>query len=155
MSSNFTRDPVNVDFDDDEHHDCHAYIDDEEDLTCFWCVDLENIESYQGVSITFDPCEKCEATVSYSGTCVVVEVDDYPSWFDCDLGGVYPTGRWLVMTVDRARRFFTYEGSDNPKTGDTMSWIVVNTATFQKLAEINDPEVCKFSRIHSGCYNKH
>ena len=86
---------------------------------CFWCGKEKNEiallgriggkedrEAPKNAIIDFEPCEECKNKLAMGVP--LIEVTVYPNRF-CNVKispGSYPTGRWLVITQEAAKRLF-------------------------------------------------
>lgn len=96
---------------------------------CFWCgktkdqVALmgrigdarkgEDIEAPRDIILDYEPCERCKKHMALGTT--VMEASTEPNEVtDIEIQeGVYPTGRWVVITPDAAKRVFGIPENEN------------------------------------------
>lgn len=96
---------------------------------CFWCgktkdqVALmgrigderkgEDIEAPRDIILDYEPCERCKKHMALGTT--VMEASTEPNEVsDIEIQeGVYPTGRWVVITPDAAKRIFGIPENEN------------------------------------------
>ena len=105
---------------------------------CFWCGEERNevallghigdgrkhedFEAPMHMVIDYEPCEKCRANMALGVT--LMEATNKPnSVTKVEMQkGVYPTGRYVVIKRDAARKMFDNIGSNDKAFVDSISW---------------------------------
>lgn len=109
---------------------------------CFWCGKEKNEIALMGrvgdarksedfempkhAVINYEPCEKCAKAMTMGIT--VMEATRTPNWVtNVEFQeGVYPTGKWVVLRTEAARKMF-------PDLGNDVKKAFVDAGVFDKI----------------------
>ena len=94
---------------------------------CFWCGEMKNevallgklkgdIEAPHSCILDYEPCDECKKNMSMGVTLIGTTEkpirEDLPPIRDNETETLYPTGQWLVVTKEAAKRYFSEVASE-------------------------------------------
>ena len=94
---------------------------------CFWCGEMKNevallgklkgdVEAPHSCILDYEPCDECKKNMSMGVTLIGTTKkpirEDLPPIRDNETETLYPTGQWLVVTKEAAKRYFSEVASE-------------------------------------------
>lgn len=94
---------------------------------CFWCGEMKNevamlgklkgdVKAPHSCILDYEPCDKCKKNMAMGitliGTTKKPIREDLPPIKNDETETLYPTGHWLVVTKEAAKRYFSEVASE-------------------------------------------